>query len=252
MAITTQGLPKGFGPLDLDRLPRHVALIMDGNGRWAKKQGKMRTAGHAAGMRTICDITRANADIGMEALTLYAFSTENWNRPRFEVEALMVIWLQFMRSELEELHERQVCLRFLGEEGVPKKLVREKEAAEALTANNKGMKLNICLNYGSRGEMMGAVKRVARRVQAGEIGIDDIDEAEFEQGLLTTGLPDPDLLIRTSGEQRLSNFLLYQVAYTEFMFIEEHWPDFTNEVYYRCLMQYMDRNRRFGAIEKGE
>lgn len=251
MAITTEGLPPGFGPIDLERLPRHVALIMDGNGRWAKKQGKIRTAGHKAGMQTICDITRASADIGLQALTLYAFSTENWNRPRFEVEALMVIWLQFMRSEIEELHQRQVCLSFLGEEGVPKKLVREKEYAENLTRENKGMRLNICLNYGSRGEIINAVKRVAKRVKNGELDVEDIDEAEFERGLLTAGLPDPDLLIRTSGEQRLSNFLLYQIAYTEFMFIEEHWPDFKNDVYYRCLMQYMERNRRFGAIEKG-
>lgn len=246
-------LPKGFGPLDFSRLPRHVALIMDGNGRWAKQQGKIRTLGHKAGMDTVLDVVRASDDIGLEALTLYAFSTENWNRPRFEVEALMVMWLRFLRTQVQEIHERNGRVRFIGENGqgnIPRKLLKEKSWAEELTKDNTGMTLNVCLNYGSRKEMMHAVKALAQKVKDGEMQVEDIDEEAFSAELYTGGLPDPDLLIRTSGENRLSNFLLYQVAYTEFIFTKEHWPEFTNEVYYRCLNEYMARNRRFGAIKE--
>lgn len=244
-------LPSGFGELDMTKMPRHVAIIMDGNGRWAKAQGKGRTAGHRAGMERRCKVVRTSSDIGLEALTLYAFSTENWKRPRPEVEALFALLVEYIRREIDELHRNQVRLRIMGEiQYLPAAARREVERGCALTAENTGMVLNIALNYGSRFEIVRAARQLAQRVQEGTLQTDAIDEACFAQALYTQGLSDPDLLIRTSGEQRLSNFMLYQLAYAEFVFTEKHWPDFENEVYYECLMQYMHRERRFGAVGK--
>lgn len=244
-------LPQGFGELDMTKMPRHVAIIMDGNGRWAKAQGKGRTAGHRAGMERLCKVVRASSDIGLEALTLYAFSTENWKRPRPEVEALFALLVEYIRREIDELHRNRVRLRIMGEiQYLPAAARREVERGCALTAGNTGMVLNIALNYGSRFEIAQAARRLAEQVQMGELQVDEIDQARFAQALYTQGLPDPDLLIRTSGEQRLSNFMLYQLAYAEFVFTEKHWPDFENQVYYECLMQYMHRERRFGAVGK--
>ena len=245
------GLVMSAKELDKEFLPRHVAIIMDGNGRWAQKRGMPRTMGHKAGVEALREIIRYSDELGIEALTIYAFSTENWKRPRPEVEALFALLVEYIRREIDELHRNQVRLRIMGEiQYLPAAARREVERGCALTAENTGMVLNIALNYGSRFEIVRAARQLAQRVQEGTLQTDAIDEACFAQALYTQGLSDPDLLIRTSGEQRLSNFMLYQLAYAEFVFTEKHWPDFENEVYYECLMQYMHRERRFGAVGK--
>ena len=229
-------------------LPRHVAIIMDGNGRWAK-QHKIKVAlGHRRGVEALRAIIRESSDLGIEALSLYAFSTENWRRDPQEVEALMGLLLEFFTSEIDELDEKNVCIRILGDkDGMPP---RQREAlvnAEKRTGKNTGLKLNIAINYGGRAELARAARSLAEKAVKGEIRPEDIHEDTLAAELYTAGLPDVDLLIRTSGEMRLSNFLLYQCAYAEFLFPEVLWPDFDLDDYHRALDAFAQRDRRFGG-----
>jgi undecaprenyl diphosphate synthase len=230
-------------------LPRHVACIMDGNGRWAKEKGKPRAAGHREGMERVKDIVRFSSDIGIEVLTLYAFSTENWKRPKAEVGFLMNLLVEYLRAELDELHKEKVKLLTLGDiSRLPEAALKEIVVAKEKTKDNTGMILNIALNYGSRLEIAMAAKELAAEVKEGKISLSDIDEQAISDRLYTNGQPDPDLVIRTSGEQRISNFLLYQVAYAEFVFVDGYWPDFNNYKYREALEIYQSRKRRFGGL----
>ncbi len=236
--------------LDAARLPRHVAIIMDGNGRWAKRRGQPRAFGHRAGVEALRAIIRESSDIGIEALTIYAFSTENWSRPKDEVGALMGLLLEFFGREIDELHENRVCIRILGDvDGMPGPQREALRAAMERTRLNGGLKLNIALNYGSRAEIVRAARTIAERVERGELHADQVDGAVFESCLYTAGLPDVDLLIRTSGEMRLSNFLLYQVSYAEFVIVDTLWPDFDLCAYRAALQEYQRRDRRFGGVK---
>ena len=235
-----------------DRLPRHVAIIMDGNGRWASARGLPRSAGHAAGTEALRDIIRASDDWGIECLTIYAFSTENWARSKDEVGALMSLLLRYFASEIDELDEKNVRILILGDvAGLPAPQRDAVERAMARTKDNTGLKLNIALNYGGRAELVRAARRLAERVQSGELQPGAIDEAAFARELYTAGQPDVDLLIRTSGELRLSNFLPWQTAYAEMVFDKTYWPDFDRAAYLRALREYAGRSRRFGR-EKAE
>ena len=231
-----------------EKLPRHVAIIMDGNGRWAKKH-KMKVAmGHRQGTETLRSIIRESSDLGIEALSLYAFSTENWKRDPQEVEALMALMLEFFFSEIDELDEKNVCIRILGDkDGLPEKQRQALVNAENRTAKNTGLKLNIAINYGGRAEIVRAVQVLAGMVSSGEMKAEEIDEETVAKALYTKDLPDVDLLIRTSGEMRLSNFLLYQCAYAEFMFPTVLWPDFDLTHYHQALHAFGNRERRFGG-----
>ena len=235
--------------LSQENLPKHVACIMDGNGRWAKKRGLPRSAGHRQGVEVVKNIVRMSSDLGIKALTLYAFSTENWKRPKSEVSVLMDLLVEYLRNEINELHKNNVKLNILGDASrLPKKVIDEIEVSKEKTKNNTGMILNIALNYGSRAEIIRAVKAIASNVQSGNILIDDISEDMISSHLDTHGQPEPDLLIRTSGEQRLSNFLLYQLAYSEMIFLDCYWPDFSNAEYQKALNLYLKRQRRFGGV----
>ena len=229
-------------------LPRHVAIIMDGNGRWAN-QHKIKVAlGHRRGVEALRSIIRESSDLGIEALSLYAFSTENWKRSPDEVEALMGLLLEFFTSEIDELDEKNVRIRILGDkDGMPP---RQREAlvkAEARTGGNTGLSLNIAINYGGRAELVRAARILAQKALDGEMRPEEITEEALAQALYTHGLPDVDLLIRTSGEMRLSNFLLYQCAYAEFMFPTVLWPDFSLQDYHQALDAFSRRDRRFGG-----
>lgn len=229
-------------------LPRHVAIIMDGNGRWAKKHSIKIALGHRKGVETLRDIIRESSDLGIEVLTLYAFSTENWSRSPEEVAALMSLLLEFFVSEINELDEKNVRILILGDKnGLPAPQREALIKAEDRTKDNSGLKLNIAINYGSRAEIIRAVKLIAEKVANGELETDQIDDAVFSDALYTSGQPDVDLMIRTSGEQRLSNFLLWQCAYAEFTFPTVLWPDFTLAEYHAALDEYMHRDRRFGG-----
>ncbi len=230
------------------RLPRHVAIIMDGNGRWAKKHAVKVALGHRTGVEALRSIIRESSDIGIEALSLYAFSTENWTRDADEVGALMALLLEFFTSEIDELDEKNVVIRILGDkDGLPPRQRDALYKAEARTQSNTGLRLNLAINYGGRAEIARAAKLLAQRVAKGEMSPEQIDENAFADALYTRGLPQVDLLIRTSGEMRLSNFLLYQCAYAEFEFPEVLWPDFTIDDYHQALDVYAARDRRFGG-----
>ncbi|MBR8659460.1 MULTISPECIES: isoprenyl transferase [Brevibacillus] len=236
--------------LDLSgQIPHHVAVIMDGNGRWAKKRNLPRVAGHRAGMKTVKEVVKAADEIGVQYLTMYAFSTENWKRPRDEVDFLMRLPQEFLSTELEELVERNVRVRMVGSrEQLPPYTIQALETAEQRTRNNTGLQLNFALNYGARKEIVEAVKDIAARLQAGEIDLEQLNEDVISRHLYTSEIPDPDLLIRTSGEIRLSNFMLWQLAYTELWFTEVLWPDFTREHFYQAIVEYQGRARRYGAV----
>ncbi len=235
--------------LDVEKLPAHVAIIMDGNGRWAKKRMLPRAAGHRAGMLNVKKIIRMSSDTGIRYLTMYAFSTENWKRPKDEVGVLMNLLIEFLTKELQEMHERNVVFRTIGDISIlPAPVIEVLDNAVQKTKDNTGMTLNIALNYGSRLEICSAVRRIAESVAAGELAAGDIDEALISANLDTAGQPDPDLMIRTSGEERLSNFLLYQLAYSEFYFTSVFWPDFDEAEYEKALMEYQNRQRRYGGL----
>ena len=233
------------------KLPRHVAIIMDGNGRWAQSRGLPRSAGHASGTEALRDIIRASDDWGIEALSLYAFSTENWARSKEEVSALMALLLKYFASEIDELDEKNVRITILGDiDGLPDPQREAVTNAMERTRDNTGLKLNIALNYGGRAELTRAARLLAEKVKAGELEPEAIDEQIFAQQFYTADSPDVDLLIRTSGEQRLSNVLPWQTAYAEFVFDSIHWPDFDRARYMKCLQIYADRDRRFGGVHE--
>jgi len=231
--------------------PRHIAIIMDGNGRWARKRGLPRTEGHKEGIKTVERIIEAGIEQGIEILTLYAFSLENWKRPSTEVRALMQLLREFLIEKREFLKKESVKLISIGErKRLPMSLQRELEKTEELTKDNKGLILNIALSYGSRREIVNAVKKIAQEVKEGRLNIERISERTFSHYLYTKTLPDPDLLIRTSGELRISNFLLYQISYTELYFTPKLWPDFQKEDLLEAIANFKKRKRRFGGLSE--
>ena len=230
-------------------IPAHVACIMDGNGRWATSRRRTRVAGHREGVVSVRDVTEACAQIGVGHLTLYTFSTENWGRPAAEVSALMELLVRTLRREAERLHENGIRLHAIGDLGrLPERARREFDEAIALTAGNARMTLTLALSYGSRWEITEAVRRLAADAAAGRLDPADITEATVSGALLTAGTPDPDLLVRTAGEMRVSNFLLWQIAYTELYVTERFWPDFRREALYEAVRSYQNRDRRFGRL----
>jgi undecaprenyl diphosphate synthase len=230
-------------------LPEHVAIITDGNGRWAKKRGLPRTAGHAQGMKRVRETIRTADALGIKVLTFYSFSTENWKRPQDEVEYLMKLPIEFLKTDLNELIERNVKVQMLGEKSkTPSATQQALLAFEEKTKDNTGLILNFAINYGSRDEILQAVHRIIDDVQNGHIDKEQVNEQLMSQYLLTKGLPDPDLVIRTSGEIRVSNFLLWQLAYSELLFTDVLWPDFTDEIFYEAIEDFQRRSRRFGAV----
>jgi len=229
--------------------PRHLAIIMDGNGRWAQARGLPRIEGHRQGVERVKECVRAAAEIGVDYLTLFSFSSENWRRPADEVDALMSLIKRFIRQELAELHENNVRVRVIGtSQQVDPEITAMIAETHALTAENTGLQLTVAFNYGARDEIARAARRLAEDVARGVVRPEDVDIAAIEQRLDTFGLPDPDLLIRTSGEVRLSNFLLWQLAYAELMFVEDYWPDFDREALVRTISAYQNRERRFGGL----
>ncbi len=234
--------------MNLEKLPRHVAIIMDGNGRWAQQHSLQIARGHQAGVESLRDIIRESSDLGIHTLSLYAFSTENWRRSPAEVSALMALLLRYFASEIDELDEKNVRIRILGDKsGLPEPQRIAVTNAEERTRDNTGLNLCIALNYGGRQEILRAAKSLAKKAREGNLDPDAIDEAAFSDELYTAGLPDVDLLIRTSGEQRLSGFLLWQCAYAEFEFPSTLWPDFTLKEYHQALEEFQGRDRRYGG-----
>lgn len=236
--------------LDRERLPEHVAVIMDGNGRWAKRQGLPRILGHRRGVDALKDLLRCCRDWGIQALTAYAFSTENWGRPLEEVDFLMALFERVLRQELEEMMRENVRVQFVGNlNSLPPSLQAEIGRSMDDTRHNQGIQFTVATNYGGRQEILQACRSIARQVQQGLIEPEQIDEALFERHLYTAGISDPDLLIRTSGEMRISNFLLWQVAYSEIYITDTLWPDFDRAEFHRALCAYQLRDRRFGKVK---
>lgn len=235
----------------LKKIPTHVAIIMDGNGRWAKKRNMPRVKGHYEGMQTVKKITKYASKLGIKYLTLYAFSTENWARPKEEVSYLMDLPEKMFTSFMPELMENNVKVEVIGVvEKLPENTRKAVEDAIKQTKNNTGLKLIFALNYGSKDEIVTAVKRIAQGAANNEYKVEEIDEQLISDNLFTKDTPDPDLLIRTSGEQRISNFLLWQIAYSEFIFTKVAWPDFVEEEFYKALLEYQSRDRRFGGLNE--
>ncbi len=229
--------------------PQHIAIIMDGNGRWAKSRGLPRIAGHRRGADAVRKVIRGAGELGVPVLTLFAFSTENWTRPADEVSDLMGLLRHYLRNELEELGRNGAKLRVIGDrDRLAKDIQKDISDAETRTRANTRIDVNICINYGARDEILRATRNLARKVAAGELAVDKIDEASFERELLTAGVPDPDLLIRTSGEQRISNFLLWQCAYAELVFVDTLWPDFGKEHLEKAIAEFRKRERRYGGV----
>lgn len=230
-------------------LPAHIGIIMDGNGRWAKKRGLPRSAGHKAGAENFRVITRYCSDIGIKYLTVYAFSTENWKRPQDEVSALMSLFKSYLKEALTDFRDDSIVVRFIGNKSAFDSELQELiEETERSSANREGMVLNIAMNYGSREEIIHAVKTIAQDYKDGKISLDEIDEKLFTDSLYTSGEPDPDLIIRPSGEYRISNFLLWQSAYSEYVIMDKLWPDFSKYDLNKALIEYAHRNRRFGGV----
>ncbi len=247
MPTILQELPSD---LDQDRLPRHVAVIMDGNGRWAKRRGLPRIMGHRQGVDALKDLLRCCNDWGIKALTAYAFSTENWGRPHEEVDFLMTLFERVLVRELQEMMKENVRIQFVGNlAALPPSLQAQIERSMTETQQNPGIQFTVATNYGGRQEILQACRAIATQVQEGHIQPDEIDEALFSRHLYTANVCDPDLLIRTSGEMRLSNFLLWQMAYAEFYITEALWPDFDRAEFHRALFAYQQRDRRFGKVK---
>ena len=237
--------------IDINKLPKHIAIIMDGNGRWAKQKGKLRISGHKNGVIAVRETVEAAAELGINYLTMYAFSTENWNRPKYEIDALMTLLISTINKETKTLIKNNIRLHAIGNlKSLPKKCYKELQEAMDKTANNKRMTLILALSYSSRWEIINAAKRIAEKIQAQEISTADIDETLFKSCLVTSDVPDPELLIRTSGEYRISNFLLWQIAYSELYFTNKLWPDFRKDDLYEAIIDYQSRERRFGKISE--
>ena len=237
--------------VDRKKLPRHIAIIMDGNGRWAKEQGHDRLFGHFHGVESVRNIVEGCAELGIEYLTLYAFSTENWDRPEYEVVGLMELLVNTIREEVENLHKNNIKLHVIGDMNMLPDYAR-KELDEALefTKNNSGLNLIMALSYSGRWELLNAVKNIAYEVKQGRLNVEEIDQATLQHFLCTSNFPDPELMIRTSGEFRISNFLLYQLAYAELYFTNVRWPDFRKENLYEAIIDYQNRERRFGKTSE--
>lgn len=236
--------------IPMDRMPRHVAIIMDGNGRWAQERGLPRVEGHRNGSRGVRNIINESSRLGFECLTLYSFSQENWKRPQEEIDTLMELYRHYLIQERPTIMDNSIRVRHIGlEEGLPGHVLEALHDTVELSRKNTGMTLLLALNYSGRSEMMHAVRRIAEKVQSGDLASQDIDEDTISSHLDTRGLPDPDLLIRTSGEMRISNFLLWQISYAELYITDVHWPDFNEKVLAEAVRSYASRNRRFGGIE---
>jgi undecaprenyl diphosphate synthase len=232
----------------MTNIPHHVAIIMDGNGRWAKKRHLPKIAGHSAGVDSVREVIKGAKELGVKFLTLYAFSTENWKRPKDEVSALFKLLENYIDKETNSLHKNDIRLSAIGRiEDLPRIVQEKLKQAMELTRDNKSLTLNLALNYGSRTEIVEAVRKIAKECQAGKLRPDDIDEKTFEDNLYTKGIPDPDLLIRTSGEMRVSNFLLWQISYAEIYVAKKLWPDFKKIDFKKAVMEYQRRDRRYGG-----
>ena len=237
--------------IDRHNTPQHIAIIMDGNGRWAQQQGEHRLFGHNYGVEAVREALKASQEIGVKYLTLYAFSTENWGRPKDEVDGLMELLVRTIAKEVDELHESNVVIRTIGDTpGLPAGCIQELDAAYERTKNNTGVNLVLALNYSAQWEIIEAVKQIATKVEEGNLSKDSITKELISEHLATKGMPDPELLIRTSGEHRVSNFLLWQIAYAEFYFTEVLWPDFKKEDLYKAVFDYQNRERRFGRVSE--
>ncbi|MEH2109892.1 isoprenyl transferase [Nostoc sp.] len=240
-------LPNDLNP---QKIPQHIAVIMDGNGRWATSRGLPRIAGHRQGASTLKELLRCCKDWGVKALTAYAFSTENWQRPIEEVDFLMHLFERLLHRELAQMHREGVRISFIGDlSALPKSLQTEMERSMAETLNNQAIHFTVAVNYGSRNEITRVCRQVAQLVEQGELNAEQVNESLVEQHLYTAHTPEPDLLIRTSGEMRLSNFLLWQMAYTEMYFTDILWPDFNREAFHQALLSYQNRDRRFGQVK---
>jgi undecaprenyl diphosphate synthase len=237
--------------IDMARMPQHIAVIMDGNGRWAKLHGKERLYGHYNGVESVRAVITASVQLGLKYLTLYTFSTENWNRPKAEVDGLMELLVDNIVKETPTFHEKNIRFTTIGDNSLlPEKALRKLEECIADTASNTGMTLVLALSYSSRWEITNAVRKIATKVKNGELNVEDIDDQVVSDNLTTAGIPDPELLIRTSGELRLSNYLLWQMAYTELYFTDTLWPDFREESFYEAIIDYQKRERRFGKTSE--
>ena len=235
--------------LSKDNIPKHIAIIMDGNGRWAKERGLPRSAGHHQGVERVREIVKAAAEIGVSAITFFAFSTENWSRPKQEVSILLRYLSSFLNREIKELHKNNIRFKVIGrEEPVPKSLLNRLRQAEDKTRDNTGMTVVLAMNYGSRQEIVDAVKEFSERLLKGQVDIQDLNVGNFSDYLYTRGLPEPDLLIRTSAQKRLSNFLLWQLSYAELYFPKKYWPEFRREDLEKAIKVYQKRERRFGGV----
>lgn len=236
--------------INMKNLPSHVAIIMDGNGRWAKKQGKLRTFGHKHGVVAVRDTVEAAAELGVKYLTLYAFSTENWNRPKLEIDMLMELLVKTIHAETKTLNDNKIRLLAIGDlESLPKKCYKQLQETINNTSENDRMTLVLALSYSSKWEITTAVKNIALKIESKELNVADINDSLISAHLSTAGMPDPELLIRTSGEHRISNFLLWQIAYSELYFTDKLWPDFRREDFYEALVDYQKRDRRFGGVK---
>jgi undecaprenyl diphosphate synthase len=239
--------------LDTNRIPEHVAVIMDGNGRWAEQRGKQRAAGHKAGIKGVRELIRTSNDMGVRYLTIYSFSTENWSRPLQEIKTLMNLFAKTMAAEIEGMHQEHVRIKIIGDlSALPQKTKNTFADAVAKTAGNQGMTLIIAVNYGSRLEIVNAARTIAKAAASGQLSqtdIDNFDENSFSSYLQTADIPDPDLLIRTSGEYRISNFLLYQIAYSELYVTDTLWPDFDRFELLRAVLEFQKRGRRYGGVQ---
>jgi len=237
--------------IDSSKLPQHIAIIMDGNGRWAKKHGSQRIFGHREGVRTVRKITEACAELKVKYLTLYAFSTENWNRPKLEVQALMALLVSTIHAEVDSLMKNNIILNAIGNlAALPSPVYKELQQAIEKTSKNTGLTLSLALSYSSRWEIVNAVKLISEKVLDGNLRIDQIDQDIFSQHLTTAKMPDPELLIRTSGEYRISNYLLWQIAYSELYFTQKFWPEFLEEDLYEAIIDFQKRERRFGKTSE--
>ena len=236
--------------IDKQKVPEHVAIIMDGNGRWATKKGLPRSYGHNKGVSVLKEIIKSSKKLGCKVLTVYAFSTENWTRPKKEVDFLINLFSEVLSNEIEEIHEESTKIKFIGDlTPLPETLKKIISNSESLTTNNNKFLLNICINYGGRQEIVEVAKKLALKSSSGEIKPSEVNEELFNSELLTQGIKDPELLIRTSGEKRVSNFLLWQLAYSEIYISDVLWPDFNEFEFLKAIIDYQSRNRRFGGIE---